>query len=216
MSKPITLTFDNGPDPEVTRYVLDVLAEKRVKATFFVVGDKLRDSERFAILRRAKEEGHWIGNHTFNHLVPLGLSKHDAASIFEIGKTQELMGDLSHEMKLFRPFGGGGFINTSLLDRRALEYIQEKEFTCVLWNVVPRDWESPNSWVETALEMCSKEDHPLVVLHDISTGAMPRLGEFIDRAREAGMEFVQDFAEECVPIVRGKAVSDISAYVADV
>ncbi|WP_343314909.1 polysaccharide deacetylase family protein [Brucella sp. BE17] len=214
MPKPITLTFDNGPDPEVTPLVLDVLARKNVKATFFVVGDKLRDPARRAVVRRAKEEGHWIGNHTFNHLVPLGLGKHEAASAFEIGKTQELIGDLSDERKFFRPFGGGGFLNHDLLDQNAVEYLKDGKFTCVLWNVVPRDWETPATWVEKALHMCEGKDHPLIVLHDLTTGAMARLAEFIDLARSAEMEFVQEFPEDCVPMVRGEIVAHMSAYVA--
>ena len=67
----ITLSFDNGPDPEITPQVLDVLRRHGIKATFFVVGEKLRDRRKFA--ERAQAEGHRIGNHTFNHQVPLGL-----------------------------------------------------------------------------------------------------------------------------------------------
>lgn len=214
MTKKITLSFDNGPDPEVTPVVLDILKEKGVKTTFFVLGDKLRDPERMALVRRAHDEGHWIGNHTFNHLTPLGKGRHEAASPFEIGRTQELIGELSHEMKFFRPFGGGGFINTDLLDRRAVEFLQDGKFTCVLWNVVPRDWEIPEAWVDIALEMCRKEETPLVVLHDITTGAMVHLAEFIDRAREENMEFVQDFPDECVPMIRGEIRADMTNFIA--
>lgn len=214
MTKPITLSFDNGPDPEVTPAVLDVLAEKRVKASFFVVGDKLRDPERLAIVRRAHAQGHWIGNHTFNHLVPLGLGRHDAASAFEIGRTQDLIGDLANEMKYFRPFGGGGFINTDLLDRNAYEFLKEGKFTCVLWNVVPRDWEVPSDWVNTALEMCREQDHPLIVLHDIATGAMDHLAEFIDRARAEGMNFVQEFPKDCMPMVKGETLFEMTGFIA--
>lgn len=214
MSKKITLSFDNGPDPEITPQVLDVLKEKDVKTTFFVVGDKLRDPERNLLVRRAHSDGHWIGNHTFNHLTPLGKGRHETASSFEIGRTQELIGELSHEMKFFRPFGGGGFINTDLLDEKAFEFLKDGKYTCVLWNVVPRDWETPNTWVETALNMCREQTHPLIVLHDITTGAMAQLGEFIDRAREEGMTFVQEFPEDCLPMVRGEIRTDMTDFIA--
>jgi peptidoglycan-N-acetylglucosamine deacetylase len=69
----LTLTFDNGPDPETTPFVLDVLARRSLRTTFFVVGHKLSTLEGRRLARRAHEEGHWIGNHTWSHSVPLGL-----------------------------------------------------------------------------------------------------------------------------------------------
>ncbi|MFC3125524.1 polysaccharide deacetylase family protein [Pseudoroseomonas globiformis] len=58
----VTLSFDNGPEPEVTPAVLDVLRARDVPATFFLLGQKL--AAHRAIAERAKAEGHWIGNHT--------------------------------------------------------------------------------------------------------------------------------------------------------
>jgi peptidoglycan/xylan/chitin deacetylase (PgdA/CDA1 family) len=63
----LTLTFDNGPDPETTPRVLDVLALRSIRSTFFVVGNKLSTPEGRGLARRAHEEGHWIGNHTWSH-----------------------------------------------------------------------------------------------------------------------------------------------------
>ena len=60
----LTLSFDNGPEPDVTPSVLDVLAARNIQTTFFVIGSKLQDPERRALSERAREEGHWIGNHT--------------------------------------------------------------------------------------------------------------------------------------------------------
>ena len=61
----ITTPFDNGPDPEVTPQVLDTLRRHDIRSTFFLVGNKLRD--RRCLAQRAHAEGHWIGNHTYNH-----------------------------------------------------------------------------------------------------------------------------------------------------
>ncbi|XSC45191.1 polysaccharide deacetylase family protein [Bradyrhizobium sp. RDT10] len=60
----LTLTFDNGPEPGVTPRVLDILREHGIKTTFFVIGEKLGDPERYRLAARAHDEGHWIGNHT--------------------------------------------------------------------------------------------------------------------------------------------------------
>jgi peptidoglycan/xylan/chitin deacetylase (PgdA/CDA1 family) len=82
----LTLTFDNGPEPETTRFILDVLARRSIPTTFFVVGNKLSTSEGRELARRAHEEGHWIGNHTWSHSVPLGLLKDPSAIGAEIQK----------------------------------------------------------------------------------------------------------------------------------
>ena len=69
----LTLTFDNGPTPETTPQVLDVLGERGIRATFFVVGQRLEEPAALALAQRAKAEGHWLGNHTTSHDAPLGL-----------------------------------------------------------------------------------------------------------------------------------------------
>ena len=68
----VTLTFDNGPEPSVTPRVLNVLARRGVRTTFFVIGNKLLTRDVRACTERAHAEGHWIGNHTWTHTRPLG------------------------------------------------------------------------------------------------------------------------------------------------
>lgn len=207
----ITLSFDNGPDPEVTPQVLDTLARHDIRASFFPVGDKLRD--RRALAERAHAQGHWIGNHTFNHIVPLGLTAEPGVAAREIARTEVLLGELAHERRFFRPFGGGGILDERLLNREALEHLRAHGYTCVLWNAVPRDWALPTGWVEQALAQCTTLAHALLVLHDLPTGAMDRLDEFLQRAKDAGMRFEQAFPRDCVPIERGEVVGDIGGYV---
>ena len=208
----ISLTFDNGPDPEVTPEVLDVLARQQVQATFFPVGDKLRDRRAFA--ERAHAEGHWIGNHTFNHIVPLGQTAEQGVAADEIRRTEALIGGLAHERRFFRPFGGGGLLDERLLNREALAHLQAGGYTCVLWNAVPGDWAHPTGWVDTALQQCAALPHAVLVVHDLPTGAMRNLESFILKARDQGMRFVQDFPADCVPLERGTVVGSIDRYVA--
>ena len=104
----LTLSFDNGPEPEVTPRVLDALGKRGIKATFFVIGEKLGDPKRRRLSARAHEEGHWIGNHTYTHSTPLGLQRDADTAEHEIARTQDLIGELSHPQRWFRPFGGGG------------------------------------------------------------------------------------------------------------
>ena len=210
----ISISFDNGPDPEVTPRVLDTLYRYDIKSTFFVLGDKLRDRRKFA--QRAHAEGHWIGNHTYNHLVPLGMAAESGVASSEISRTQELIGDLAHERRFFRPLGGGGGgqLDQRLLNCEALQELINGHYTCVLWNVVPKDWAYPQGWVERALKLCFAQQHALIVLHDLPTGAMGRLKIFIDRVLDHGGRFRQDFPPQCVPIRRGEVVADLAGYVA--
>mgnify|MGYP006276225393 FL=1 len=207
----ITLTFDNGPDPDVTPKVLDALARRELKATFFVLGDKLRDRRHLA--ERAHAEGHWIGNHTFNHIVPLGQSTRPGLSTGEIADTEALIGDLAHPRRFFRPFGGGGGLDQRLLNREAMDHLQREAYTCVLWNVVPEDWAYPEAWVEKALALCFAQEEALLVLHDLPTGAMNELDRFLGLALERGAGFRQEFPSSCVPLERGRVVSPMESYV---
>ncbi len=209
----VTLSFDNGPEPAVTPRVLEVLERFGIKATFFVLGAKLADPERRAVARQAHAEGHWIGNHTKTHSVPLGRVFDERAVFDEIIDTQALIGELAHPDRLFRPFGGGGEIGSHLLNETALKILETEKMTCVLWNAVPRDWEDPRGWAEVALAQCLAQPWSLLVLHDLPTGAMGRLRIFVERVLDQGGRFRQDFPPECVPIVRGEAVAPLDAYI---
>jgi peptidoglycan/xylan/chitin deacetylase (PgdA/CDA1 family) len=209
----LTLTFDNGPEPGVTPRVLDILRERGIKATFFVIGEKLGDPERRQLAARAHGEGHWIGNHTFTHSVPLGQQRDAETAQNEIGRTQTAIGDLAHPQRWFRPFGGGGNLDDRLLKPSVVEYLTRNKHSCVLWNAIPRDWEDPRGWAEVALAQCLAQPWTLLVLHDLPTGAMGRLKIFIDRVLDHGGRFRQDFPPECVPIRRGELVGKLEAYV---
>jgi peptidoglycan/xylan/chitin deacetylase (PgdA/CDA1 family) len=208
-----TITFDNGPDPDTTPRVLDTLAHHDIKSTFFVLGEKLRDRRKLA--ERAHAEGHWIGNHSFNHIVPLGLSLERGMSTSEIQRTEAMIGDLAHPRRFFRPFGGGGNLDRRLFNREALTYLCDNRYTCVLWNVIPEDWARPTGWVDRALALGFAQQHALIVLHDIATGAMRELDRFIHLAKDRGATFEQEFPRSCVPIERGKALESTEPYVAE-
>ncbi|MBK1842208.1 polysaccharide deacetylase family protein [Azospirillum sp. YIM B02556] len=212
--KKVTLSFDNGPDPDTTPQVLDVLARHGLRTTFFVVGERLRDPGRRALCARARAEGHRIGNHTYGHIMPLGMSANPDLPAWEIGKAQDLIGTLSEPAPLFRPSGALGALNDTLFSRRALDYLVAGGYTCVLWNAVPRDWDDPRGWVGRALDLCERQSWPLVVLHDIDTGAMDSLDRFLDELAQRDMTVVQEFPPDCVPIVGGRIVGPVERYVA--
>nr|WP_249810911.1 polysaccharide deacetylase family protein [Bradyrhizobium sp. 164] len=212
----MTLTFDNGPDPAVTPHVLDILGKRGIKTTFFVIGEKLADSERRRLAEVAHDEGHWIGNHTFTHSVPLGAQAGRDTAEREIGRTQAAIGDLAHSQRWFRPFGGGGNLDRRLLKPSVVDYLTRNRHSCVLWNSIPRDWDDPDGWSARALDQCSRQPWTLMVLHDLPTGAMAHLERFLDRATAAGARFRQDFPPACVPIRGGQIALPINDYVSSI
>src|SRR5207237_1802765 len=193
--------------------VLDILGQADIKATFCVLGSKLADPARRAIAKRAHAEGHWIGNHTWSHQEPLGRLTDPARVVAEIIDTETAIDELAHPDRLFRPFGGGGALGQHLLSAGAVELLRKERMTCVLWNAIPRDWEDPRGWAETAIAQCLSQPWTLLVLHDLPTGAMGRLRIFIDRVLDHGGRFRQDFPPACVPIRRGEVVGELAGYV---
>ena len=119
----VYLTFDDGPIPESTPFILDTLREFGVKATFFMVGENV---ERYPDLyRRIVEEGHQVGNHTYNHM---GSLRHYIVTYYNnVEKANELIH--SH---LFRPPHGWM--------RHSVYYWIKKYYRVVMWDVVTRDY----------------------------------------------------------------------------
>ncbi len=209
----VALSFDNGPDPEVTPMVLDVLARRGVKASFFVLGMHLASRERMKLAERAVAEGHRVGNHSYTHRVPLGLDTAPDAVEREIGATERILGALAQNPKLFRPFGGGGKIGPHLLSPAAVEHLTANHYTCVLWNSVPEDWIDQDAWCGRAIADAASRDRTLVVMHDILPRAMAHLDGFIGALLDAGHRITDTFPTECVPIEGGEIVRDISGFV---
>jgi peptidoglycan/xylan/chitin deacetylase (PgdA/CDA1 family) len=211
--KRLTLSFDNGPSLEVTPEILDLLARHCIKTTFFVCGKNILDEPQRSILERIKQEGHWLGNHTFSHTIQLGTTHDPDIPTKEIGRTQELLGDLAETGRLFRPYGGGGIVGPRLLSPGTLEFLLKEKYTCVLWNSVPRDWEDTTGWPERAMRDVRSHTWTLLVLHDLPTGAMKQLPRFLDRVQEAGVEIIQPFPDICVPIRCGRILGKIDHIV---
>ncbi len=210
----VALSFDNGPDPDITPRVLDVLADRGVTAHFFVLGKHLADRARRRLVERARDAGHLIGNHSFSHAMPLGEDRRPDAVAHEIAATEALLADIVPGPRRFRPFGRGGAPGPHLLSRGAVDYLVAHGYTCVLWNSVPRDWIEPDAWVARALADCAARPHTLVVLHDIPNACLAQLEGFLDAVYDHGMQLVPELPGDCLPIVDGRIVGDLGGLVA--
>jgi peptidoglycan/xylan/chitin deacetylase (PgdA/CDA1 family) len=202
----IALTIDNGPENTVTPRVLEDLDRRGIKATFFVVGERLLTPEHRALARAARDAGHLIGNHTYTHGTPFGLLENPQDAIDEIARTAELLGNLAGDELLFRPSTQGGPMDARTFNPAAVKYLTEGGYSCVLWNNLPEDWIDPQGWPERAAQTCRSlgDETSVVVVHDILPEAMLKLGSFLDKMLTRGATFVQEFPDSCVPIRRGQ------------
>ena len=209
----LTLSFDNGPTPDVTPLVLDVLARRAVKSAFFLIGEKLGRPGHRALAERAHAEGHWIGNHTWSHSLPFGLMDAVAAKS-EFDRTQAAIGPLLHPHRYFRPYGQGGNLDNRLLSRDVVAHLANQRATIVLWSALSRDWQDPDGWVERALDQVAAQPWSLMVLHDLPTDAMRHLDRFLGLIEERGGRIRQEFPPDCAPMVDGEMKLPIDQYLA--
>jgi peptidoglycan/xylan/chitin deacetylase (PgdA/CDA1 family) len=214
----LTLTFDNGPAPEITSLVLDVLKKHDVRATFFVIGENLERPGARAMVKRAKAEGHWIGNHSLTHRISLGNAPTENFFEEEVLRTFDALGDLAHPDRLFRPFCNAGLLDRQVFKKSDIKQMSDAGITCVLFNSVPRDWEHADAWVSRSLTELKTKPWTTIVLHDIygyppgvDVRAMLQFDRFMSLAKDEGHEFIQDFSPDCVPIRRGQVCFDIQA-----
>jgi len=211
----VTLSFDNGPTPGVTERVLDILGRARILTTFFVIGSNLDDPAAASLMEQSHAAGHWIGNHTLTHRVALGHRPDPAYAVNEIEGAEQRIGKFSHPEKLFRPYGNGGHIGPHLLSRAALNYLLLQNFRTIIWNNVPGDWRDPDGWVERCVTQVLREDWSVVVLHDIASGCVARLGELLRRLDDLGVIFEQDFPDAVTITRAGRVVGGARGYVAE-
>lgn len=158
--KVVALTFDDGPHPEFTSQVLDLLKEHEIKATFFILGKQANLYPE--LVKREFEEGHELGNHTYSHI---NVKKASQAKIKEeFNRTQELIFSITgFTPKLFRP--PYGFYNDN-----TLEVAQENNCKIVLWSADQGDWSSPGA-DKIIKDVTSKtKSGDIVLLHDYIEG----------------------------------------------
>ena len=128
--KEIYLTFDDGPRPIATPSVLNILRKRNIRATFFLVGQNVREYPDFA--RQIKSEGHQIGNHSYSHANLLFKKKSFVTK--EIIQTKEILeATVGEHSPFFRPPYGYFSFST-------LNVIKETGLTCVLWSIDSKDF----------------------------------------------------------------------------
>ncbi|MBD6617583.1 polysaccharide deacetylase family protein [Komarekiella sp. 'clone 1'] len=180
--KVIALTFDDGPWPETTDQVLDILKANNIKGTFFVVGQNLKNYPELG--KRIVIEGHVIANHTWHHWYHFFNPQ---AAAFEIERTTDLIYQVTGaKTTLFRPPGG-------MLHNGLAAYAKNKKYTVVMWSADSIDYKLPT--VPNLIKNVIKDSKPggIVLMHDGGgnrSRTVQALPEIVSTFRKQGYRFV--------------------------
>ena len=179
-AKCIALTFDAGPGKN-TPELLDVLKEKKVHATFFLLG-KNHVMKYPELVAREAREGHEVGNHTWTHKI---LTDQDADGIRdELARTQDAIARITgHRPRLMRPPQGR-------TDGDVQDVLRELGLSAVLWSTTAKDYATTDSALirERTLDQAGRDG--IILLHDIYPGTVPAVPGIIDELRKRGYTFV--------------------------
>ncbi len=160
-SKDIYLTFDDGPTPKITSWVLDTLKKFDAKATFFCIGKNIETHP--SIFQQIINDGHAVGNHTYNHVK--GWKTKTKNYLDEVEQTQKIIDSYNQELeirhqRLFRPPYGQ-------ITPKQVKKLQEEAYKIIMWNVLSVDWDNSLT-VETCLKnvINHADSGSIIVLHD--------------------------------------------------
>jgi len=191
--KVIALTFDDGPWPNTTSKILAILKEKNIKATFFMIGQNLKNFPQLG--QQVVADGHAIGNHTWHHW---HRQMNEFTAAREIDDTAALLYKTTGvKTSLFRP--PNGFLSNGLAD-----YARKQNDVVVLWSIDSGDWHKRGVSVEGLVNHVLQKAKPgaIVLMHDgsgvstvghvsslrsLTVEALPKI---IDELKKQNYEFV--------------------------
>jgi peptidoglycan/xylan/chitin deacetylase (PgdA/CDA1 family) len=175
------MTFDDGPHQTLTPKLLDLLAQKKIKVTFFVLGENVERHPE--ILKRAVAEGHEIGNHTWSHPNLAKLSQEKVRS--ELQRTDDLIRQtIGFRPKIMRPPYGS-------LTSKQREWVHEEfGYNVILWEVDPLDWKEPGPAVVARRIISQTKPGSIILSHDIHAQTIDAMPEVFDALLAKGFKFV--------------------------
>lgn len=177
----VAMTFDDGPHATLTPKLLDLLAEKKIKVTFFVLGENaVRHPE---ILKRAVAEGHEIGNHSWSHPNLAKLSNDALRS--QLQRTADVIAQaIGSHPKIMRPPYG------ELTPKQRLWVNSEFGYKVILWDVDPLDWKEPGPSVVAQRIIRETKPGSIMLSHDIHAQTIAAMPETFDALLAKGFKFV--------------------------
>lgn len=179
--KYVAMTFDDGPHPKNTPKLLDILRERNIKATFYVIG---RNVDLYpAITRRIVAEGHELGNHTYTHGNMTKMS--DAKVREELNTTRDAIARAAGvKPRTLRPPYG------ALLQTQRSWIHSEYGYPTIMWAVDPRDWQRPGPSVVTSRILSATTPGAIVLAHDLHAPTVTAMPATLDGLLKKGYNFV--------------------------
>lgn len=177
----IAMTYDDGPHPTNTPRLLDMLAARNIKATFYVIGNSVNQNP--GVLRRTVAEGHEIGNHTQTH--PLLSKVGDSRLRQEMQRCEDAVGQAAGiRPRTMRPPYGG------LLQRQRQLVLNEFGYPTILWSVDPLDWKRPGASVIASRILSGTTAGGIVLAHDLHSQTIDSMPQALDGLLRRGFKFV--------------------------
>src|SRR5881396_606110 len=178
----VAITFDDGPDPQWTPKILDILKTANAKAAFFLVGV---NAEKYpGLVRRIVNEGHEIGNHTYYH-PNLALAWPEHVRL-ELNATQLLIETITgRATTLFRPPYAADTQPSQMSELMPLQIAQDLSYLVVLENIDPQDWAKPGADIILQRIKQQRRDGSIILLHDAggdrsqTVAALPRILDWL-------------------------------------
>ena len=177
----IAMTFDDGPHPKNTPRLLDMLRQRNIKATFYVIGTNVKRYPE--ITRRIVAEGHEIGNHTWTHPNLTKLS--DAQVRSQMSSTRDQIVKTTGVLpRTVRPPYG------ALLTRQRKMIYNEFGYPTIMWSVDPRDWQRPGVSVVRDRILTETKNGSIVLAHDLHGPTVDAMPQTLDGLLAKGFQFV--------------------------
>lgn len=187
--KIIYLTFDDGPSSIVTNDILNTLKQHQVKATFFVIGSKIKGRE--TVLKRMYNEGHSIGLHTFSHEYKKIYENEDAFIREMIKTSEEVKRVVGVKPNIIRfPYGSNSHLNNNLLKK-----LHDYNFKIYDWNASISDgikpYSSPESFTKEAIATSNGIPYVVFLMHcnNTNVNTYKALPQIIQHYKNEGYEF---------------------------
>ncbi|MEN3940747.1 polysaccharide deacetylase family protein [Prosthecobacter sp. SYSU 5D2] len=179
--KVVAMTFDDGPHPSLTPKLLDILKERNIKCTFFVIGKQVKMYP--AIIKRMIAEGHEVANHTWTHASL--TSRSDAQIRSELQQSEDaLVSVANYRPQLIRPPYGA--INTRIKQLMFSEF----GYSTIMWSVDPQDWRRPGVSVVTSRLVNGAHPGAIMLAHDIHPPTIQAMPGMFDQLLAKGYQFV--------------------------
>ena len=177
----IAMTYDDGPHPQNTTRLLDMLRERNIKATFYVIG---RSVELYPqVVRRTVAEGHEIGNHSHTHRLLSKLSDDEIRK--ELSSCRDAVARAAGvQPRTMRPPYGG------LLQRQREWVHSEYNYPTILWSVDPLDWKRPGASVVSSRILAGASNGGIVLAHDLHAQTVDAMPATLDTLLRRGFKFV--------------------------